>query len=197
MPLFGKRDDAENRFKEAKRYADLSKVELDVSKKELNLDTAIRLLEEAVMLKPDKKQYGQKLDEIRQIKAKIITSSTSRHPIPKDVYLFLLSELEKGGDFVTFQHQDESRYVQILFAEGEQTLVNFAYPYDEDPNRLIFQRGISFPSGYVLSEWDPEINCTFAGPGCPHSELADTIDVLFTKLLGAPSDYVVKGCIEE
>ena len=63
MPLFGTRDEGEDRFKKAKHYS-------DPSKKEFDLDTAIRLLEEAVMLKPDKKQYGQKLDEIREIKAK-------------------------------------------------------------------------------------------------------------------------------
>ena len=63
MPLFGKRDEAENRFKEAERYS-------HPTKKEFDLDTAIRLLEEAVMLKPDKEQYREKLDEIREIKAK-------------------------------------------------------------------------------------------------------------------------------
>ena len=63
MPLSGKRDEAENRFKEAKRYS-------HPSKKEFDLDTAIRLLEEALSLKPDNNQYRQKLDEIREIKAK-------------------------------------------------------------------------------------------------------------------------------
>ena len=58
MPLFGERDEAENRFNEAKRCS-------DPSKKEFDLDTAIRLLEEAVMLKPDKKKYRQKLDETK------------------------------------------------------------------------------------------------------------------------------------
>lgn len=63
MPLSGKRDEAEKRFKEAKRYS-------HPEKKEFDLDKAIRLLEEALALKPDNKQYRQKLDEIREIKAK-------------------------------------------------------------------------------------------------------------------------------
>ena len=63
MWLFGKRDEAEKCFKEAKRCS-------DPSKKEFDLDRAISLLEEAVMLKTDKKQYGQKLEEVREIKAK-------------------------------------------------------------------------------------------------------------------------------
>lgn len=63
MWLFGKPDEAEKRFREAKSCS-------DPRKKEFDLDRAIGLLEEAVMLKPDKKQYGQKLDETREIKAK-------------------------------------------------------------------------------------------------------------------------------
>ncbi len=63
MWLFGKRDEAAKCFKEAKRCS-------DPNKKEFDLDRAISLLEEAVMLKTDKKQYGQKLEEVREIKAK-------------------------------------------------------------------------------------------------------------------------------
>lgn len=63
MPLFGKRDEAEDRFKQAERYS-------HPKKKEFDLDEAIRLLEEAVMLKPDNEKYCQKLEEIREIKSK-------------------------------------------------------------------------------------------------------------------------------
>jgi len=63
MPFFGKRDEAEERFKEAKRCS-------DPRKKEFDLDRAISLLKEAVMRKPDKEQYRQKLDEVSEIKAK-------------------------------------------------------------------------------------------------------------------------------
>ena len=116
---------------------------------------------------------------------------------PKDVYLSLLSELEAEGGFVTFQHQDnENSWVQILLFD-EETRVNFSYPYDEDPNRLISKRSISFPTGYDLFEWERRVNATFAGPRCPHSELADTIDALFIKLLGSRPDYVVEGRVEE
>ncbi len=191
MPLFGKPDEAETRFREAKRYGDLNNKEFDP-------DAAIRLLEEAVMLKPDKKKYREKLDEIHEIKAKRATSSTSQYPTPKDVYLYLLQKLAlEGGEFVTFQRQEDGNlWVQVLFESEEKTLVNFAYPYDEDPNQLISKRGLSFLSGYVLSDWEGEKSATFAGPKCPYSELADTIDALFTKLLGTPLNYVVKGWIE-
>ena len=63
MPLFGKIDKGEGFFKDAKQYSDPNKKECDLGK-------AIKLLEEAVMLKPGKKQYAQKLVEIREIEKK-------------------------------------------------------------------------------------------------------------------------------
>jgi len=116
---------------------------------------------------------------------------------PKDVYLSLLSELAAKGGFVTFRYREnEDIWVQVLFSD-EETQVNFGYPYDEDPNQIISKRDISFPTGFTLSEWDPQINATFTGPKCPHSKLANTIDALFTKLLDAPHNYVVEGSVEE
>lgn len=53
----------EKRFKEAERHS-------HPKAKEFNLDTAIRLLEEALMLKSDNEKYRQKLDEIREMKSK-------------------------------------------------------------------------------------------------------------------------------
>ena len=61
MPLFGG-DEANKRYKEAKKYG-------NVKKKEFDLDRAIRLLEEAISLKPNSK-YFQKLEELRQLKDK-------------------------------------------------------------------------------------------------------------------------------
>ena len=124
-------------------------------------------------------------------------SSTSRYPTPKDVYLYLLSKYEaEGGERVTFQHQqDEKIWVQALFSD-EETSIIFSYPNDEDPNQLISKLGITFPSGYVLLEWEGQLYAIFAGPKCSHSELAQTIDELFTKLLGTSRNYVVDGWIE-
>lgn len=186
---FRKKDEAEKLFNEARRYADLSK-------KEFDLDRAIRLLEEAVMLKPDREKYRKELDRIREMKARRATSSTSKYPTPKDVYLYLLPKLEaEGGDFVHFETPlpkgDSVGWVQIAFEE--QTLVVFCYPYDEDPKQLIYQKGISFPGGYALEIWEGQDYAQFDGPRCPHLELADTIDALFTKLMGTPPSYVVEG----
>lgn len=63
MPLFGKGDEAENRFKEVKRCS-------DPRKKEFDLDKAISLLKEAVMLKPFEGKYRNKLEEINELKSK-------------------------------------------------------------------------------------------------------------------------------
>ena len=57
MPLFGKHDEAEDRFNEAKRYTDRVRYRED-----FDLDKAIGLLEEVLMRKPDKKKYREELE---------------------------------------------------------------------------------------------------------------------------------------
>ena len=83
MPLFGKCDDAENRFKEAERYISPTKGEFD-------LGAAIHVLEEAIALRPDKKKYYQELDELRRIKSKIITSSSYNYPRRRPLFVLRL-----------------------------------------------------------------------------------------------------------
>jgi len=123
---------------------------------------------------------------------------------PKQVYAFLLSKLEaEGGNFVNFRVRDRKgdRFVDVFFDERlfgdpsgrRYTLIHFAYPYDEEPGSLLPRRGVSFPAGYDLWEFTPGDDVNYKGPKCSHSELADTIDALFTRLMGAPPDYVVQG----
>jgi translation elongation factor EF-Tu-like GTPase len=64
MPLFGRSDEAQKRFKEAKRC-------IATRDEEFNLDRAIYLLEEAVVLKPDVRKYRQKLEELTALKSKL------------------------------------------------------------------------------------------------------------------------------
>ena len=62
MPLFGKGDEAENRFKEAKRCS-------DPRKKEIDLDKAISLLEDAIKLKPYEEKYHKQLEKLKALKS--------------------------------------------------------------------------------------------------------------------------------
>ncbi len=64
MPLFGKPDEAEKRFKEAK-------VCIATRDEEFRLDRAIYLLGEAVVMKPHKGKYRQKLEELIALKSKL------------------------------------------------------------------------------------------------------------------------------
>ncbi len=125
----------------------------------------------------------------------------TRHPTPKDVYRVLLSKSEADAEelevplFATFEdREDENRWIQIEL--GEKTRINFSYPYDEEPNQLISKLDISLPNGYALFNWMRQKFAEFVGPRCSNSELADIIDALFTKLLGAPPNYAVAGWIE-
>ena len=62
MPLFGKPDEAKKLFWEAERY---------VRGEEFNLDKAIHLLEEAVMLKPHEDKYRKELERLQESKSKL------------------------------------------------------------------------------------------------------------------------------
>lgn len=64
MRLFAKSDEAEKRFREAKRL-------VETSNEEHKIDQAIHLLEEAVMLKPYEKKYRKKLEEAKTLKSKL------------------------------------------------------------------------------------------------------------------------------
>jgi hypothetical protein len=126
---------------------------------------------------------------------------------PREVYLFILSELEARearGDkdkYAYFQDREERGEVYVEFgktiasdpSDRKYTMIMFDYPYDEPPSSLLPRRGVSFPAGYDLFDHWPGDKVDYKGPMCSHSELADTIDAIFTKLMGAPPDYVVQG----
>jgi hypothetical protein len=190
MPLFGKPDEAKKYFEEAKRC-------VQEPRKKFNPDEAIRLLENAVMLKPNEDKYRRKLEEIREFKKRIITSSSSQYPTPRDVFLYLLGILGTEGHHMrVHQLRDNTRWVAVSHTPP---LVVVPYPYDEDPNQFMPRMGIEFPAGYSFLGWVNKREAVFrcAESTCLDSELADTIDKLFIKLLGAPHDYVVQGWLEK
>ena len=125
---------------------------------------------------------------------------------PREVYLFILSELEaKGGEFVEFYDRDERGHVSVSFeatlasdpSGRRYTMITFDYPYHEPPGSLLPRRGVPFPAGYDLFDFWPGEQVDYKGPKCSHSELADTIDALFTRLMGVPPDYIVQGHIRQ
>ena len=90
MSLFDKTDESERRFAGATQYSDPGKNEFD-------LDRAISLLEEAVMLKPNNIQYNQRLDEIRRIK---LRSQLRLYMGILAIYGSATMETEESGLFV-------------------------------------------------------------------------------------------------
>ena len=143
----------------------------------------------AALLKEDLKD--------RKTDWKKVSTSTSKYRNPKDLFLFLLQRLEQEGgigNHVTFENKGKREWVQVAF--GKETGINFSYPYDDEPTELLSRKGILFPQDYVISDWEKRKFATFAGPKCPHEKLADIIDLIFRRLLNAPSDYVVEGHIE-
>jgi len=128
---------------------------------------------------------SRKSVNIPEASGKTIAEPSPEYSNPREVYHHYMSRLES---------EDDDKWVQVMLED--EAVLNFAYPFSEDPNRIIVQRNIGFPSGFALSDWESEIYATFSGPKCSHSVLADAIDKLFTRLLNAPTDYTVNGSIE-
>jgi len=110
----------------------------------------------------------------------------------------LLAEYEsRGGEFVTFEDiEDDNRWVQAMNDDDETSTLNFSYPFSEEPDRLIASKGVAFPAGYTLANWESGTFATYFGPRLSISETAAVIDTLFTKLLGSSPNYSVRGKIE-
>ena len=90
MSLLDKPDESDRCFEEAKQYS-------DPDKKEFDLDGAIGLLEEALILKPDNIQYNQRLAQIRRIK---LRSQLRLYMRILAVYGSATMETEESGLFV-------------------------------------------------------------------------------------------------
>jgi hypothetical protein len=80
---------------------------------------------------------------------------------------------------------DPDRWVQVT-ADS----VNTAYPYREDPAEAVVPLAIA--TSLQLTQWQAGSYATFHfEAGIPARELARMVDVLFSGLLRAPSDYSV------
>jgi translation elongation factor EF-Tu-like GTPase len=64
MPLFGKSDEAEKRYKKASKL-------MEGADKEHDMEEAIHLLEEAAMIKPHEEKYRENLEEANKIRANL------------------------------------------------------------------------------------------------------------------------------
>ena len=131
-----------------------------------------------------------------------VQSSTKEYPTPRDVYAAVLlrieTELEKGRDiaYAVLRHQENDKaFVQIIRCKREcnGALLNFAHHHQKAPNQLLSEAGIGFPTDCHLIKWEPMKNAVYEWTTYPsHEQMADVIDELFTKVIGA-SDFVVWG----
>ena len=132
-----------------------------------------------------------------------VQSSTKEHPDPRDVYASVLlrinTELENGRDiaYTVLQHREnDNAFVQIIRCKREcnGALLNFAYHHQKAPSQLLSEANVGFPTDCHLVKWEPMKNAIYEWTTYPsHERMADVIEDLFTKVLGASSDFVVKG----
>jgi hypothetical protein len=120
---------------------------------------------------------------------------------PVEVYRLFAEHLLAAGDeaeFATFTDAaDSDRWAQILFQKGDpRTLLNFHYPYTEDPAALLARRGQSLPEGCALQEWDAESMVVFGFASAVPSEVATAVDALYRAIHGIEGAYEMTGALE-
>ena len=90
MALLDRLDESDRRLEEAKQYS-------NPYKREFDLDKAINLLEQALVLKPGNRQCNQILDQIRRIK---LRSESKLYMLILAVYGYATMETDEVGLFV-------------------------------------------------------------------------------------------------
>lgn len=132
-----------------------------------------------------------------EVKKPSVMCPTTDRTAPWDVFQHFIVELEnEGRGYVTFGDQDdEKKWVQVKF-EPDGTLLNFSYPYDEEPEQFLSKQQIRFPSSFYLESWEKQLYATFSGPRIQPKELVEIVDELFVRLLKTSPHYVVRGQID-
>ena len=101
-----------------------------------------------------------------------------------------------GREFVTFEladggRTDPDRWVQWL--EGD---VNLRWPLDEDPRTALLRLGAAPPPGAVVGFHTPGGNACVHALDARIDDVAEFIDRVFRRVLGAPSRYEVEVRVE-
>ena len=143
------------------------------------------------------RRFRNKPQMVEEQPSPVVNSSTPGYPTPKHVYLHLLSRLEDGeGEFAMFsQFETDNSWVQVMDLLNTGFEINFAYPYDREPDDLVSSLRVPVPGGFSLNRWKGSVFASYVGPKCSYAELADCVDSLFTDVLKAPRNAVIGGWI--
>jgi len=132
-----------------------------------------------------------------------VCSSTEEYPAPKDVYLAMLKrveiEIDNGRDigYAVFRPKGKDKLlIQITrcLRDIGGAMMNFTYPHLEEPGQKLTDLEIELPDGCCLVKWEPMKNAIYEYETYPtHEEMADTVGILFERVLGLSKNDMVKG----
>ena len=127
----------------------------------------------------------------------VVNSPTVDFPTPRHVYSHLLSRLTGGyGEFAMFSKLEASdQWVQVTELHDEVIELNFAYPYDENPDLRFVTTGIEMPEGSALSRWQAGSYASYTFPKCPSTQLVNCVDDLFNKILHVSDTDLIGGWV--
>ena len=124
----------------------------------------------------------------------VIRSGIKKYPSAKHVILEVLGLYEThGGEFATFSMSDEE-YIQAIV--DDSVTLNFSWPYEENPDRVLADEEITLPDGFELTDLEKGTYAMYSGPLLSKNELATTIDTLFQSLYEADDQYRIDGVLE-
>jgi len=129
----------------------------------------------------------------------------STHPRAAKVLCIQLAQIEAAAKAgretacATFNlTEDSSRWVQVLYHEHGGTLIHCACPPGQGtPGKRIVGAGLPLPDDYRILDMDPQGGTvTLEWPTrLAHPAVAEIVDAMFVKVLGAKSPYVIEGKI--
>jgi hypothetical protein len=104
--------------------------------------------------------------------------------------------------WVTFELKPLKEFAEVAI-EGDEFLINIAFPYKED-FRVMFERcGLELPEGWQVKEFEARGNGLFSAGSLilttskeDRARLAQFVHELFLKLYRTPADYQLKAVFQ-
>jgi len=87
----------------------------------------------------------------------------------------------------------EARRQRDIWLQVRYDYINAAYPYTEEPFKLLQDRGVTVPENVTLETWEPQGFATFDHGAYPQEPIAQFIHDYFTNVLRlSPSSFTLK-----
>jgi hypothetical protein len=119
-------------------------------------------------------------------------------PGSPELYAECLSRLlaSEVQQFITVSEHESDVCVQVAKGDDSLSLNIASYPFSDEPNAKLAERGVILPAGSTMQTWEADCFCQYSVPVSAKAELGDTIDAVFRKMHGKAEGYIVSVHME-